>query len=259
MYVIDNSTVKNHKLIDQLRAINNILYVDNNGNKGIAFALNLAADLAVRDKVTWLLTMDQDSEFEFGALEKMLSFIQSTDVSNVGIVGPMHVIPNKLSRGKQNISPHEVLTIATSGNLLNLKIYQKCGPFLNDLFIDVVDHEYCLRLNSNGYKVIRIPSARLIHQLGVSRTESILGIKTNVSHHNYVRRYYITRNRLFVGNLYRDKYPKWWRRQIVSFWRDLFKVIFKEQDKFKKVIAIIQGVIDYRMGRLGVKYFFDPA
>lgn len=195
--------------------------------------------------------MDQDSRFEKGALEKMLSYIKSADVCNVGIVAPLHVIPNKVYEENEDCTPRQVLTVSTSGNMLNLQVYQNCGSFLEQLFIDAVDHEYCLRLNSKGYRVIRLPSATLLHNLGNLQMENILGIETTVTHHNYIRRYYITRNRLFVSHLYWDKYPKWYRRQMISFWRDLIKIVFAEQDKLRKLRSVFKAVVDCYNGRFG--------
>lgn len=44
---------------------------------------------------------------------------------------------------------------------------------MNDLFIDSVNHEYCLRLQKNGYKVIQLNTAIFEHNLG-NRTEHFL-------------------------------------------------------------------------------------
>jgi len=244
LYVIDNSDVYNSALVSELKAMNHIEYIDNQGNKGIANALNMAANLAIRSQMEWLLTMDQDSKFEDGAMNKMLSYIASPDGCNASIVAPLHVIPNKIYEENQDDLPQPVLTVSTSGNMLNLQAYKNCGPFLEKLFIDAVDHEYCLRLNSMGYKVMRLPSVRLLHNLGELKMEVVFGIKTTVTHHNYIRRYYITRNRLFVSQLYRRKYPKWYRRQTISLWRDLIKIVFAERDKLRKLKAVYRGVLD---------------
>ena len=246
LYVVDNSDVKNAKLVSEVKTMENVEYIDNQGNRGIAKALNVAAQRGLDSQAQWLLTMDQDSRFETGAVEKMLSYLESTDVSDIGIVTPLHVIPNKIYNEKEEDSPRQVLTVSTSGNMLNLQVYRNLGPFLEELFIDAVDHEYCLRLNSKGYRVICLPAVKLFHHLGQLKRESILGVKTTVTHHNYIRRYYITRNRLFVASLYQHRYPKWHRRAVVSLWRDIIKIMFAEQDKLRKLRSVLRGIIDYK-------------
>jgi len=44
----------------------------------------------------------------------------------------------------------------TSGNLLNLHAVKQIGGFSEDLFIDRVDQEYCLRLRMNNFRVIQV-------------------------------------------------------------------------------------------------------
>jgi len=251
LYIVDNSDIKDVSLVANLKSVSKVKYIDNHGNLGIAKALNIAAGLAIKSQMKWLLTMDQDSRFEKEAVAIMLDYLKLVETSTIGIISPLHIIPGQGRSDTKDHSPRRLVSIATSGNLLNLEAYQDCGPFLNELFIDTVDHEYCLRLNSNGYKIIQLPKARLLHHLGDLKRERVCGIGTTVTHHNYLRRYYITRNRLYVSHLYRHQYPKWRRKQIMTIWRDLFKIVFAEQDKLRKLRSVFRGVIDYYKGSLG--------
>src|ERR1700761_2402089 len=63
LYVIDNSNTPVNSVIDCLKQTENIIYISNNGNKGIAHALNVGAAKAIEAGAVWLLTMDQDSNF----------------------------------------------------------------------------------------------------------------------------------------------------------------------------------------------------
>ena len=102
----------------------------------------------------------------------------------------------------------------TSGNLVNLDAFRQVGPFMDELFIDSVDHEYCIRLQINGYKVIQLNGVLLEHTLGERRkhlfiyplnffkkNKSIVSYKI-VNNHNYIRKYYMVRNRLYVSRKY---------------------------------------------------------
>ena len=66
LYVIDNSETYTDSIVEQLRYLSNVKYINNGGNKGIANALNAGAKLASAAGAAWLLTMDQDSKFEPG-------------------------------------------------------------------------------------------------------------------------------------------------------------------------------------------------
>ncbi|MCL4546863.1 MAG: glycosyltransferase [Deltaproteobacteria bacterium] len=152
LYVIDNSEIKDLELIEKIKDLSTkITYIDNNGNKGIACALNIGAQLAIEDGATWILTMDQDSRFEKESLQVLIKWITSNDTEKVGIISPYHLINNISYKSEDRVI--DKLTVITSGNLLNLEVYKKIGPFEEKYFIDSVDHEYCLRLRKNAFLI----------------------------------------------------------------------------------------------------------
>jgi rhamnosyltransferase len=143
LLIVDNSPTESATL-KSLQKTGKVCYQWDGTNYGIAEALNRGAMKGVQLGFKWLLTMDQDSRFTTGALQLMVAFANTQ--CKVGIISPMH----NLTGGKKgnSTSRSEVIKVAmTSGNLLNLEAYQACGPFMNKLFIDYVDYEYCLRLS----------------------------------------------------------------------------------------------------------------
>lgn len=44
----------------------------------------------------------------------------------------------------------------TSGNLLRKEVFEKVGFFDDSLFIDLVDTDFCMRLNEKGIKMIKL-------------------------------------------------------------------------------------------------------
>ena len=54
----------------------------------------------------------------------------------------------------------------TSDNIINLDIYKKIGGFKDWLFIDGIDIEYCMSLHNNNYKILRIDTIEIDHNLG---------------------------------------------------------------------------------------------
>jgi rhamnosyltransferase len=246
LFVVDNSDIVDSQVVQSLQKRKNVIYIWNQQNLGIARALNIGAMNAIRDGYEYLLTMDQDSNAPAGMVAGLLKCLQTHDFSTVGILSPFHVTRNVPPPNKTGCS--EVLVVMTSGNLLNLRIFDTVGPFMEDLFIDCVDHEYCLRLRQNGYKVIQSNVTLLAHDLGDIRIHSFMNVKFAATHHSALRRYFITRNRFYVMNKYKSQFPDYYLQQRTAFRRELLGIILFEKQKTKKMWSIIKGYLDYRKG-----------
>lgn len=208
--------------------VDDVLVVDNtNNNIGVAAALNLGLKKAVEEKFDWLLTMDQDSVFEPGALNELKKVALSCD-DKVAWISPFH----KTQKAKAaSTGIEEVRFEMTSGSLIRTGL----GFFEEKLFIDSVDNEYCLRLRKNGYKIIRVNHAVLRHQLGTLK-KNWLGFSTIV--HPASRRYYITRNMLYVMS----KYPEFRMFGVKELLKSLALIILVEKDKANKLKAFFRGI-----------------
>lgn len=250
LYIVDNSDNDNFK-----RYINDkkIEYIPNCENLGIAVALNMAAKRAIEDNFNWLLTMDQDSKFEIGDLKILEQYIYENDTKDVGIVGAYQKIKaiSEEEIPKENYSDVEL--IMTSGNLLNLDIYKKIGEFREDFFIDAVDLEYCIRIKKSNYKIIRNNYVLLNHELGDIKSHRFLWKKKFVTNHNYIRRYYIMRNNLYISKIYDD--AKYKRDFLLGQFKELVKIILYEKDKYKKIRSMYRGYRDYKRNVKG-KYSY---
>ena len=75
------------------------------------------------------------------------------------------------------------------------------------MFIDGIDIEYCLNLNSHGYQIMRVNSVEIDHNLGDLFYKNIHGHLYLCTNHNYIRRYYIMRNYHYIFDLYKDYNP----------------------------------------------------
>lgn len=244
LYVIDNSENKNMDIIKKIKIFSDKCeYIDNNGNQGIANALNVGAHLAIEDEAHWLLTMDQDSRFENNDIKELIDFTKNNDTTQIGIVSPMHS-ENEVNNFESNFSTYIAMT---SGNLLNLNIYQKIGGFEEKLFIDSVDIEYCLKLYKNNFFLQRIKKIILNHNLGNIQKKRFY----SVTNHNYIRRYYITRNRLYIWEKYKEILPEYIKYEKYATLKEVVKIILGEKDKFKKLKMIYKGYRDYKIDRYG--------
>ena len=242
--IIDNSESPFGDVISAIRHLPNAQYLGSRGNMGIAKALNLAANLANDSGFRWLLTMDQDSRFERGCLDAMINLTHLN--TPIGIISPRHLISGTSMRAFS--SPWSIAShVMMSGNLLNLEAYSKAGPFLEKLFIDYVDFEYCLRLRKFGYFILQSNVSGLTHQLGDLKLQKVLGIPLQPTHHSPLRKYYIARNRLYVMKTY----PNFILIDAWAFLKEIAKTILLEKNKLESLSHTFQGTIDFLRGRFG--------
>ena len=186
LYIVDNTEGKDNK--DKVLKSKKIEYIFQNENLGIAKALNLACEKAIDDNYKYILTMDQDSSFYNNDLEQMKDKKKKKDLSKIGIISPWHKTKLKVEKPKEKID--YPLDVMTSGNILNLEIYKELNGFKEFLFIDGVDIEYCLNLKKNNYKVMRINSIEMEHDLGDIFYRKLFKKEFMCDNHNYLRIYY---------------------------------------------------------------------
>lgn len=247
LYVIDNTPNVVNKNI--LPKSDKIIYLPQYDNIGVAKALNIAAKKAIEDGYDWLLTMDQDSKFKDNSVNDMIDYILKNDCSNVGIVTPWHVINTGVVKPNERIDyPFEVMT---SGNLLNLTIYKKIGGFKDWYFIDDVDIEYCMNLQKNKYKIVRLNYVELKHNLGDIQVKHILGRNFVCSNHSALRRYYMTRNTYYLCKEYETIFPEYCKFLKRGLRGQFKNIVLFEKNKYKKIKNMIRGYNDYKKNKIG--------
>jgi rhamnosyltransferase len=251
--VVDNSERSDRAFLKPILEIDNIRYIHNGQNRGIANALNRGATEASKLGFKWLLTMDQDTALPKDYVATIVSRMSDISDKDVGIIAPTYenskMIPLNKDESIQSVSNAiPVLFTMTSANLLNLESYQKAGEFLDDLFIDHVDHEYGMRLNAYGYKVYELSDVVLKHQPGLAKD---LGKKIKYTSHNPVRLYYFCRNGFKVSALYRRRFPVFRRFFLNLLLRQSIKILLFEDRKIERFKMIIRGYKDFRKDKFG--------
>jgi rhamnosyltransferase len=253
LLVVDNSDVIQPSTIEELQKLPKVTYINNRGNMGIANALNMAASIAYNKKFQWLLTMDQDSSFIDGGLSLLINDLQISFslYPNVALITPYHNVVDSFEKETDaKAGLHSITSCMTSGNIIDLEVWKSVGGFEEKLFIDYVDHEYCLRLKKFGKTIIQDDNVALNHKLGDVKTFKFLGRRT-ASHHNYIRRYYITRNRLYLLNQYFSYQPRLAFRELYGLFAETVKILMQERDKLKKLKSTFRGVKDFLAGHYG--------
>lgn len=244
LYVLDNTENPDVSTREMFSKIGKVEYKAFGGNMGIAYAMNYA--LKAVKGYDFLLTMDQDSYFLPGMMAKYKQKVEEQEKINPQKAGVYSV--NFDPRVDAVVPGCKKIDVAiTSGSMIPVDIATKIGGFDENLFIDEVDNEFCYRVKKNGYDILEFPSIILKHSLGHQTFHQILGFHYNTFNHNALRKYYMTRNRIYVLR----KYPEircWYIKNII---KDVIKVVLAENDKKHKINYIIKGMKDGIINHMG--------
>jgi rhamnosyltransferase len=261
--IIDNSSCKEtHDVLEIVQKINkNILIIFNNQNLGLGSAYNTGLKLLLNCGCNYFLILDDDSILNNDYVDQMLeaSKIKPNSIlggtfydTNSGINKKYEIFKScyfiKSNKFKKGFI--EVGFVISSGSFLSKDVYQKIGPFKEELFIDYIDIEYSLRAAKNNIKSIIVESAKFCHQMG-NATRHKLGVANIVTkNHSPNRRYYIYRNRIVLWRLYNRNigYLIW---DIVAMIYDLLRIISFESSKRKKIRCVRLGLRDGIKNSLG--------
>lgn len=255
LVIVDNSdnNIKYINILD-IEKNNKITYIKMGKNMGIAYALNLACNLVYKKNEKYVLTMDQDSQFKNNDL---MIFIQNSEQLleknyDIGIIGVQTRDTDKVDNmsNERGEKFKEVDTIITSGNIVNLNLWDKIGKFDENLFIDQVDHEYCYRLRKNKYKIIQHTEIRMSHKIGNPIIKRIMFYKMISRNHSPIRRYYQIRNTLYLKKKY-PEYSKNLNGIIKDYIYHLLGIIFLEKKVTLKLYYILLGIMHYKKNRYG--------
>lgn len=228
----------------------NVVYLPLHSNMGVAHALNVGTRHAARLGHRLAVLLDQDSELDATELARAISCARP----NHGITALRQVV-RKRDRGNMSdttASPiRDVDTTMTSGSVLNLDAFVRCGEFECKLFIDYVDHDYCLRLKNCGFRIVECEAASLDHALGEVVAVNVLGIAARFNSHQPFRLYYITRNGLYLVAKHGWRYPSAALRVFEVLAKELFKSAFLETEKRRRMAFMARGFRDWMRSRYG--------
>jgi rhamnosyltransferase len=247
IYVINNSpdsvVIKDFFEISQFK---NLELINCSSNWGIASALNIGCKKAIQDNFEWVITLDQDSNFEDYILNLMIQETKGEEIASIGLITP-------LIKNHETLLPHnpdkkiEFLDYCiTSGNLVNLNNWGKIGGYNEEYFIYHVDNDFCLKLKQNNLKIIQVNSAIMNHEIGERGLIKILGKNVIWDKHSPIANYYITRNTIyFLVVLFKNgEYSNFFKIIKYHLIKENLKTIFFQGDRFVQFKYIILGYWD---------------
>lgn len=213
-------------------------------NEYLAEPFNRCFRYAQANGYTHVLTMDQDSRFTEGHFEKYLDLVSHYPPEKIAVFGP-HT--DQKSVASDII--REIDSVIMSGAIYPIETFWTLGGFDEQLVIDAVDTEYCMRARESSYHTIQIDSVFLEHHLGY-RHKHWLGL--TLVPYSAQRTYYYLRNTLWIWNVYPQYFPREYRKHFIKY-RIIFRLlkIMFEKHSVKKVYSIFLGIKHYKLGRLG--------
>ena len=256
LIIVDNGSAPNNLIpIRQTLPHGGIEIIENGRNLGIAAALNVGVLAARANGARWVCLLDQDSTPADGFIDALLAeYRRRSADATVAIVTPKHLNKDtSLWRKPVFAKDGDPLVAITSGSLMPVEVFDRCGMFEEDLIIDRVDEEYCLRAREMGCALALAPAAILWVRVGSPERYSLFGRTIfTASHYSVGRRYYISRNRLVIVKRYWSRYPLWCYHAVSGLLKDLVKIVLVEDFKGKKIAYTAKGVADAIVGRMGM-------
>lgn len=175
--IVDNSPTPNIKEAK----VGKMTYHCFERNAGIAAAQNFAIKRLLentQNDYTHFVLLDQDSRttIDFPTLmaEEYIKAEENCGASRIAAIGP--TIINKSTGETYKSAFHSSLAgtshfipqreIIASGMCIGRKALEAVGLNEEQLFIDMVDHEWCWRATAKGYSIGTTPTIKLEHQVG---------------------------------------------------------------------------------------------
>ena len=242
LFVFDNSENPNTPVVEKIQLLPGVEYISFGENKGISFVLNAALKLAKHYQ--FLLTMDQDSQFHPGMMKKYKEILVDKYGNNASVA--MFSV-NFEGMKLESTEECYVERAITSGSVVDIRIAERLGGFDEELFIDEVDNEFCYRAQLHGYGILCLPQIHLQHHLGDPIPGKLFGVNFKGLNHSKIRKYYITRNNIYVMK----KYPGVRLYCFIELMKIIIKLLLVEPDKWNRSLFMFRGIKDGFFGKMG--------
>jgi GT2 family glycosyltransferase len=260
VYLFDNST----KSIDLGSLPEEVHYITEHSNTGVAYALNRIMDEAKKDGFNWVVTMDQDSVLPKGIYNAYKEHISD---ENVAIICPQVIDKRRIYMVPVKYPEKEYINFCiTSGSCTSINIWNKVGRFDEWLFIDLVDNEFCKRVVFSGYKILRLNNYVMNQEFGKIEPKAewkqkfwlnVSKVMHNVNFAKFsykksvspMRVYYTNRNIIYVNKKLKNygptAYENYHCKGYLGFWFCFnFPSVLRAQNKSAVIKSISKGIKD---------------
>ncbi|NTW38354.1 MAG: glycosyltransferase family 2 protein [Cellulomonadaceae bacterium] len=270
LVVVDNgsSTAELGRCRASIEAAGGML-VELGANRGIATAQNIGCQRAVAaGGVTRLLLMDQDSVPAADMVGRLAAALDEgpgpdgLPVAAVGAVAtdgrdgePPFVYasrrwgPRRVELPDTDGARVQAGFLIASGCMIEASALASVGPMADDMFIDHVDLEWCVRARRAGWAVYAVVGATMSHSLG-DEPAHLPGRRRSVHVQSTSRNYYMVRNTV---RLMRWRgLPLGWRLGYVLYLgKYLAYYSLVAGPRRVRVPLLARGLVDGMLGRTG--------
>ncbi len=203
VYVHDNSEIKNKVFEKELKKFSNVIYNFPGENQGLCVPFNKFYNMAVKQGIDWMITFDQDSAASAGMIGKMRVFAESAECKDtIGIISPtVNELDNSGIKQDSLYTYYDV--VIQSGAMHRISMMGQVGSYNEDLFIDMVDYDYCVRCRAKGYYIVRLNNAVLLHNQS----------------DNDVKKRFLEGKILYIGKFSPDRYYYKYRNILYSYYK----------------------------------------
>ena len=227
--------------------------IENGENLGVAAALNLGVQEALKQGCQWITLFDQDSAITDGFIASMIEEFQACRQKKP----IMQMIPryrDPKTGLEESISAFgdggAFLTI-TSGSLFSREAFARCGLFREDLFVYGVDDDYSLRIRRNGFFIGVSRNAVLLHQSGHPTSRKLFGKTLTTKNYRPESRYYYARNKVWILRTHGKTFPRLIIPTLREFVTIPIKIMLMEEAPGRKIELFVRGLLDGVVGRMG--------
>lgn len=219
----------------------------NRENAGLARAINQLCDAGRQAGFEWLALFDQDSRVppdfrsRFASIFSELTEAPALLAANYSTELCGEEFPGyRLDAGS---SIGEQVTDLNAGSLINLNVHRRIGGHCEALFVDHVDHEYCLRLRRHGHAVLATRAPLFTHEIGNIVSARRFGRVWQSSGHSPARRREATAALVRVVKRYWRREPRWCARMLfLELPRSIVAMLILERRRAAKLHAFVAGL-----------------
>jgi hypothetical protein len=220
VYVVDNASTDTS--LDFLAQANDerLTTIRNATNLGFAAGCNIGFVHVTTENV---LLLNPDCQVAKGTIERLIAALHSAD--RIGMVGPLLLNPDgseqavgrrkfptprvalEQSLGSTRLSrcaplpkePIEIEAISGACMMVRREVAAAVGPLDERYFLHCEDLDWCMRFHLQGWMILFVPEATVVHQKGVSSRHRTLAVEYH-KHKGIIR---------FYHKFMSDTYPRW--------------------------------------------------
>lgn len=238
-YLMDDSPKNNRKKCQTFinKYSNKICYIHNEQNLGLCASVNKGFKISVKKNADWILVMNPDGTFNNNAINIYREYIENHDCSQVAIIAPQYNFdrhPRVATQGIKKIKYADM-----SGSLYNAMILKQLNFYDQNTYFYGLDTEYCLRVISNGFKIVECSQAVLNHHPATTKSLTFFGRPFfKYGQDSPERYYYQFRSGLYIHKKYHN-----YKQDAFMIYK-LLKVIFLFNEKKQYFYAIRKAIKD---------------